>query len=274
MELKSTEEYKKDFIQWCRGKYDLTSPKTIQDKIQWLKLNDSRPLKTRCADKILVHSYCEEKLGKDICIPILKIYDTPRVNIWNLPDQFVLKCNHGSGMNIIIPNKKEMDFKGVGEKLSKWMKTDFAFRNHYEYHYHNIPRKIFAEKYMNDGHNDLIDYKFICFNGKPAFCQVIDDRNGKNCHLNYYDMDWVPQVGLERLDFPANYSIQHKRPACFDEMLKYAEILSKDFNLVRVDFYEIDGVVYLGELTFTPGSGIFRYKNPNDDLRIGNMLKL
>ena len=272
--METPQYYKEQFLEWCNGRYNLNDPQTIQDKIQWLKLNDSTPLKTRCADKILVHDYCKEKLGKDICIPILKIYDTPTVNISNLPDQFVLKCNHGSGMNIIIPNKNEMDFNIVCEKLTKWMATDFAFQNHYEYHYHDIQRKIFAEKYMNDGHSDLIDYKFICFNGKPTFCQVIDDRNGKNRHLNYYDMDWVPQEGLERLDFPANYDIKHTKPVNFEKMVEYAKILSKDFNLVRVDFYEIDGVVYLGELTFTPGSGTFHYKNPNDNLRIGNMLKL
>lgn len=273
MGLKTTEEYKKDFIQWCKGRYDLDNPKTIQDKIQWLKLNDSTALKTRCADKILVHDYCKEKIGKDICIPILKIYDTPSVNIWNLPDQFVLKCNHGSGMNIIIPNKKEMDFKVVGEKLSKWMRTDFAFQNQFEYHYHNIPRKIFAEKFMFDEKqkSSLYDYKFWCFNGTPKFF-TINEGHGHGPFI-HYNLDGS-RSSIERLDHPVPTGLDYDKPKNFDLMVEYAKILSKDFKFVRVDFYEIDGIVYLGELTFTPGSGTFRYKNPNDDLRIGNMLKL
>lgn len=265
---------KQEFIEWCKGRYNLDNPKTIQDKIQWLKLNDSTDLKTRCADKILLHNYCKEKLGKDICIPVIKVFNDFCINLNELPKQFVLKCNHGSGMNIIVKDRSLLNIDDAKNKLEKWLNRDFAFQNHFEYHYHNIPRKIFAEKYMNDGHNDLIDYKFICFNGKPTFCQVIDDRNGEKRHLNYYDMNWIPQMGLERLDFPANYSIKHDKPTNFDLMIEYAKILSKDFKLVRVDFYEINNEVYLGELTFTPGSGTFRYKNKEDEIAVGDMLNL
>ena len=265
---------RQEFIKWCKGRYDISNPKTIQDKIQWLKLYDSTPLKTKCADKILLHEYCKEKLGEDICIPILKIFDGKNIKFDGLPNSFVLKCNHGSGMNIIVKDKSKLDKNAAVKRLSAWLDSDFAIRNQYEWHYHNIQHKAYVEKYMNDGHNDLIDYKFLCFNGIPMFCQVISDRSSKMRHLNYYNMNWEPCKELSRIDFPANYNIQHEKPKSFDTMMKYAEILAKDFKFVRVDFYEINGKIYLGELTFTPGSGTFKYKNKSDELYVGNLLKL
>lgn len=254
---------------------DLENPVTIQDKINWLKIYDSTPLKTKCADKIKVHDYCKEKLGKDICIPIIKIYNnTSEINWDELPNQFVIKCNHGSGMNIVVKDKSALNKETAVKKLNKWMNTDFAFQNGYEMHYHNIERKIFVEEYKeNKGKKDLVDYKFSCFNGDPKIVQIMNDRFSGLLRINYYDTDFNP-LYYSRNDHPANYDIKDDIPKHYDLMLNYSKILAKDFKYVRIDFYEIDDEVYLGELTFTPGSGLFRYKNKEDGIKIGNMLKL
>ena len=263
-----------DFLRLNGIIIDLNNPKTIQDKLSWLNIYDTNPLKTKCADKIKLHEYCKDILGEDICIPIIKIYDRVDDIIWDeLPEKFVIKCNHGSGMNIIFRNKNNFDKLNAIDKLSKWMKDDFAFRNGFEAHYHDIEHKIFVEEYKNDGNKDLIDYKFLCFNGTPIYCQVIGGRNEKSRHLNYYDMDF-DFVDISRYDFPNNPKIIDKKPINFEKMKEFSKILSEPFKFVRVDFYEIDGRVFLGELTFTPGAMAFKYKNDDDNIKVGSLLKL
>ena len=150
-EFKTYGEYKDRLI--AIGKrvglnLDLDNPKTIQDKINWMKLYDSTPLKTRCADKIQVHEYCKEKIGEDLCIPILRVYNKVEDIKWDeLPNQFVIKCNHGSGMNIIVKDKTKLNIPEAEAKLRWFMKDDFAFHVGYEMHYHDIPHKIFVEEY-------------------------------------------------------------------------------------------------------------------------------
>ena len=253
---------------------NLDNPQTIQDKLCWLNIYDTNPLKVKCADKIKIHDYCKDVLGEDICVPIIKVYNNVSEINWDeLPNQFVMKCNHGSGMNIICTDKSKLNKADAINKLNRWMKDDFAFRNGFEAHYHDIQHKIFVEEYKNDGNKDLIDYKFLCFNGNPIYCQVIGGRNEKSRHLNYYDMDF-DFVDISRYDFPNNLKIIDKKPINFEKMKEFSKILSEPFNFVRVDFYEIDGRVFLGELTFTPGAMAFKYKNDDDNIKVGSLLKL
>lgn len=253
---------------------DLDNPKTIQDKINWMKIYDSTPIKTKCADKIRVHEYCMEKLGKDICVPIISIYDKVEDIKWDeLPKQFVIKCNHGSGMNIIVKDKDTLNIDDTNRRLRRFMADDFAFHVGYEMHYHDIPHKIFVEKYIGKQSGDLVDYKFSCFNGVPKILQVMSDRYYGRLRFNYYDMDFKP-LNYSRTDHPANYGIADEKPKNFDLMVEYSRKLSGDFKFVRVDFYEVDNKVYLGELTFTPGAGFFKYRNQEDNRTVGRMLIL
>lgn len=250
---------------------DLDNPKTIQDKINWMKLYDSTPLKTRCADKIQVHDYCKEKLGVDLCIPILKIYDKVEDIKWDeLPGQFVIKCNHGSGMNIIVKDKSKLNIPEAEAKLQRFMKDDFAFHVGYEMHYHDILHKIFVEEYKEDENQktSLYDYKFWCFNGEPKF-YTINNGHGHG-DIIYYDMD-DKVIDPYCLNKPG---LNYKKPVRFEEMAGYSKKLSEDFKFVRVDFYEVSGKVYLGELTFTPGAGFFKYKKPEYNKIFGDMLVL
>lgn len=254
---------------------NLDEPKTIQDKINWLKLYDTTPLKTMCADKIKVHKYCEDKLGKDICIPILKVYDKPEDINWNkLPNKFVLKCNHGSGMNIVVKNKYGINRKETIEQLKRWMETDYAFENGYEMQYHDIVRKVFAEEYKEDASqkDSLYDYKVWCFNGEPKFFTV-NDGHGHGKWMRFYDMD-MKLLSYKRLDYPGEPENEVKLPSNIETMKEYARKLSEDFRFVRVDFYEINGELFLGEMTFTPASGYIKYKNSQHGKTIGNMLSL
>lgn len=266
-----TTTYKNKMISFCKRQgvnINLDSPITIQDKLAWLNFYDTDPLKSKCADKIKVHEYCKEVLGEDICIPILGIYnDAKDIDFDKLPKQFVLKCNHGSGMNIIVKDKSTLDISSARSRLQNWMNDDFAFRNGFEAHYHDIERKIFAERFMNDGHSTLHDYKLWCFNGEPIM-YTINDGNGHG-DIMYYDMN-DNEMNL--------YAVKHHedyiKPKSFDKMVDIAKKLCKPFKFVRVDLYEIDGKVYLGELTFTPGACAFKYKMDGADIKIGKMLDI
>lgn len=254
--------------------FNIDTPKTWCEKMQWLQLNDDIELRAKCADKILVHEYSQEKLGKDICVPIIKIYDSPNnIKLQELPDKFVLKCNHGYAFNVICRDKSKLDIQKTKNDLQKWLNTPFGEKS-IEPHYLKIKRKCYAEQYLkNDGYLELVDYKFLCFNGKPTYLQILTDRHTNNFHLNYYNMDGK-FVNISRVDVKNNPNKIDVMPSQFELMKEYAAELSKDFRFVRVDFYEVDGIVYLGELTFTPATGFIKWTDPKIDRMFGDMIKL
>lgn len=247
--------------------FDIENPKTFTEKIQWLKIYDSTELKTNCADKILVRNYVKEKLGKDICIPLLGVFNNFNdINFNILPNSFVIKCNHGCGMNIIIKDKNKLNKNEIKQKLNNWLKYDYSELGG-ELQYKNIKRKIFIEEYKEN----LEDIKIFCFNGIPKFIQV--DKHFYEHRMNFYDTEWKPLYWLSNKDFPANYKILDPKPECLTNLLNIAKKLSTDFKFVRVDLYPLKTGIFLGELTFTPGSGTQTYLNEGD-LKIGEMLDL
>lgn len=262
---------KKEYLQKMFPNMNIDNPKTLSEKIQWLKIYDSTYLKAYCADKITVRDYCKNKLNIDLCIPLLKIYNKPEEIEWNkLPKQFVIKCNHGSAMNIIIQDKNSINKSSIYKKLNKWLTVKYGNLS-YELFYNLIEPKIIIEPYMkNKNKSSLTDYKFLCFNGDPKFCEVINNRDTTDFCVNYYDMDF----NFVNIDYRSNTQKLDKKPINFEIMKQYAKFLSKDFKLVRVDFYEVDNKVYLGELTFCPTSGRFNNISLKTNLELGNMLKL
>ena len=220
-----------------------------------------------------MHEYSKKILGKDICVPIIKIYNTTEeINFNELPDKFVLKCNHGCGMNILCNNKSKLNITDAKYKLDKWMKKNYALEA-FELQYLKVKRKIFAERYLMD---DVKDYKIYCFNGKPKFIRVqksLPDHSGKI--NNYYNLDWTLneiETGLKH--FFRRPDIEFEKPKNLNLMLEYSEKLSSEFSFVRVDLYEIDDTVYLGEMTFTPSNCGFNCKDINQSLYLGNMLDI
>lgn len=248
---------------------NIVAPKTIQDKINWLKFHDSTPLKGKCADKIMVHDYVWVVLGEDICVPIIKVYDSvDQIKISDLPDKFVMKANHGYNMNIICKDKKSFNLEKVKPQLRKWLETNFGIESG-QPHYAYIQPKIFVEELLEDDRQkeSLFDYKFWCFNGEPKLW-TINDGHGHG-DIMYYDLDGNP-VDL----YATGANDKYTKPKGFEKMIEYAKKLSAVFEFVRVDFYEVNGKIYLGELTFTPGNGLFKYKKPGAAEQVGAMLNL
>lgn len=263
---------------------DLETPKTVQDKISYLMLYDkNKMLKSKCADEILLHDYSIKKLGKDICVPIIDVYNKPEdINFDKLPNKYVLKCNHGYAMNIICKDNRNNDFFAKGCKiktkkdcitqLNKWLNINFGDKN-YQWHYALIEPKCYCETFIDDGNISLTYYKVWCCGGEPKMIQVISNRYTKEIQANIYDVNWN-WIDLGWSDFPQNEKRIEEKPKQLDLILDYSKKLSKDFIFVRVDFYIANNVVYLGELTFSPDGGVFKYKNAETDLYWGSQINI
>lgn len=252
---------------------NLDSPQTFNEKLQWLKLYNRKPEYTMMVDKYKVREYIAQELGEEYLIPLLGVWDDPdEIDFDALPDQFVLKCNHNSGLGMCIcKDKSKLDIPKVKDELRKGLQQNYYLSNR-EWPYKDVPRKIIAEKYMEDASGDLKDYKFYCFNGVMKFVMINSDRNtDKPTRADYFDRDF------NWLDFTWGYShaeVQPQKPEQFEEMVAIAERLSKGLPHIRVDLYDCNGKIYFGELTFFDGSGFDKIEPLEWDYKIGEMLKL
>ena len=250
-------------------KYNESNLLSIQDKLNYLLIHESPENKTEIVDKILLRSYSKKIIGEDICVPILKVYkDIEDINLDELPDKFVLKCNHGSAMNIICENKSNFDLPKAKNKLKYWMNINYGLFS-FEYQYLNVKRKVFAEKFLE---NDIINYKFSCFNGVPKFIRVKGNINGTNLY-NIYHVNWTI-ANIELSNEKYFLTTIFKKPINIHKMIKYAKLLSSDFCYCRVDFYEVEGIVYLGEITFTPFNAFMKYKKKEMEIYLGNLINI
>lgn len=251
---------------------NLDHPNTFNEKIQWMKLYDSTPLKTQLADKYLVRSWIKNKIGEEYLVPLLGVWDSfDEINFDELPEQFVLKANHGSGWNIIVKDKATFDKVDAKRKFTRWLKTNYAFIG-FELHYANIQPKIIAEQYL-ENINQLYDYKIMCFDGEPKFLWVDEDRYLQH-KRSLFTLSWeqMPcRIGNKYA--PISDPIKAK-PKSLNLMIDLARKLSQGFAHVRVDFYEVDGKIYFGELTFSSTSGLDNIQPEEWDYKIGDMLTL
>ena len=253
---------------------NLDNPETFNEKIQWLKLYDRKPKYTIMVDKIRVKEYVADIIGKEHIIPTLEIWDTVEsIDISHLPTQFVLKCSHDSGGLSICRDKNNYDLTSAKKILKASFNRDY-YSNHREWPYKDVPKKIFAEKYMyNAGKDGLVDYKFYCFDGEPKFLYVSEGlENHPTARISFLELDWS-FAPYERSDFKT-FQYLPKKPSRFDEMIQIARILSKDIPFLRVDLYEINGFVYFSELTFSPCAGYMPFKDYSFDYEIGQLLHL
>lgn len=254
---------------------DLHNPKTFNEKLQWLKLYNRRPEYTKMVDKYKVREYISEKIGEEYLIPLLGVWDDPdEIDFDLLPNKFVFKCNHNSGLGMTIcKDKSKLDLKRIKSNLKKGLKQDYYLTGR-EWPYKNVPRKIICEKYMKDNNNDsLINYKFYCFNGQAKFIQVSYGLESKETsRLGYYDLNFN-RMELYREDYKLPEK-DPKRPNKLDEMISISNILSEDIPYVRVDLYEINEKVYFSELTFFPGSGFIKLTPKEWDYRLGRLIDI
>ncbi|MCM1140281.1 MAG: glycosyl transferase [Muribaculum sp.] len=256
-------------------KLDFDNPQTLEEKLQWMKIYDRNPLYTTLVDKVKVKDWVAERIGDKYIIPTLAVYDKAEdVDFAALPNKFVIKCNHNSGLGMYIcKDKATMDEDKVRRNLKKGLRENYYLLSK-EWPYKNVPRKILVEQFMeNEGEDDLADYKWFCFNGKPMYSQVIRNRNS-NETIDFYDVDWnhMEFVGLTR--GVKNGLTEVARPIKLDEMIQIATKLSQGLPFARVDLYNVNGDVYFGEITFFPNSGYGHFSPEIWDYHLGALINL
>lgn len=252
---------------------NLSEPKTFNEKLQWLKLNDRKPEYTTMVDKYSAKDYVADIIGSDYIIPTLGMWDSfDEIDFDELPNQFVLKCTHDSGGLVICTDKNKFDYKAARKKITKCLKYNYYHAGR-EWVYKDIKPRIIAEKYMCDAINiELNDYKLMCFDGEVKCSFVCSDRFSEGgLRVTFYDKDW------NVLPFERHYpksNVPISKPLNYDKMISFAEKLAQNIPFVRVDFYEIAGKLYFGELTFFPGSGFEEFEPQEKDLELGSWIKL
>jgi len=251
---------------------NLENPTTFNEKLQWLKLYDRNPIYTNYADKYLVREFVKNTIGEKYLVPLIAVYDSADEINWNaLPNKFIVKCNHASGRNIICMNKDNFDIIDARKKLAKWIGHNFFWHGR-EWAYKNIKPRIIVEHFLEDDKGDLLDYKFMCFNGKTKCLFVCSDRNnGEGLKVDFYDMNW------KHMNFERHYKNSGRtilKPEGFDIMVELAQKLSKGIPFVRVDFYEVNGNIYFGELTFFPGNGLEEFTPEFYDELLGSWINI
>lgn len=253
-------------------KLDLKNPKTFNEKLFWMKLYDRRPEYTIMVDKCAVKDYVANIIGENYIIPTLGIWNRPEDIEWDqLPDQFVLKCTHDSGGLVVCRDKAKLNKNAAMKKLRKSLKRNY-WKAGREWPYKNVPRRILAEKYMEDTSvGELPDYKFFCFDGEVKALFVGTERGTGDVKFDYYDADFnhldiVQLHPMSGRDLP--------KPQHFEEMKLLASKLSKGYPQLRVDFYNINGSIYFGELTLFHHGGVVPFHPESWDYIFGSWIKL
>ena len=269
------EEYLKRKFKAIMGReLNLESPQTFNEKLQWLKLYNRKPEYTMMVDKYKVREYIKEMIGEEYLIPLLGVWDDPdEIDFDALPNKFVLKCNHNSGLGMCIcKDKSKLDIPKVKKELRKGLKQDYYLTGR-EWPYKDVPRKIICEKYMEDNSNELIDYKLFCFDGMPQMTLVCSGRFTKDgLKEDFYNNEWE-LMNLQRPDH-GNSSLCYQCPEKYELMKELASKLSKNLPFERIDFYEINEKVYFGEITFFPASGFESFKPDEWDSKLGEWIEL
>ncbi len=252
---------------------DLKSPKTFNEKLQWLKLYNTDPIYDTLVDKYKVKQYVAERIGEQYIVPTYGVWDRfDDIDFDSLPDSFALKCNHDSGGLYLVPDKAGMDMDAARKKIQKCLDYNYYWHSR-EKVYKNIKPRVLAEKYLVGGERGMTDYKFYCFDGVPKFIYVsvgLDDHT--TALISFLTLDWE-FAPFQRTDYKG-FDKLPQRPAHLEEMTDIARRLSKGHKFVRIDLYEYEDRVYFSEYTIIPNGGFMKFVPEEYDLKIGEMLTL
>ena len=263
---------KKEYYIKMGKKLDLNNPKTFNEKIQWLKLNDRNSFYAKLVDKYEVKEIVSKTIGKDYVIPALGVFEKfDNISFDKLPNQFAIKCTHDSGGIAICKDKSSFDIKSARKKINKSLRRNYYYV-HREWPYKYVKPRIIIEKYMKDDDNDeLVDYKVMCFGGQAKMIFTCTERFGDGLKVTFFDLSW------NKLPFTRHYPPSEKeikKPKNLKKMIELSEKMSQNIPFVRIDWYEINDKLYFGEYTFYPGSGLEEFSPGSWDKKIGDLIDL
>ncbi|MBW3141222.1 hypothetical protein KUV56_17130 [Ferrimonas balearica] len=252
----------------------LSDPKTFNEKVHWRKIYDRNPLFTLCADKLLARDYVKEKIGEEYLIPLLHSGEhIDAETLKGLDGEFVVKANHNSGPVHMVQANQPVDFDAIAANINKQLQKPYAVKNG-EWWYKPIPRRVLVERLLRGEQGQWAeDYKFFVFNRNGESEVVLQMTYGreKGATITFYDEQ------LEILPFEIhvkNDYVPFVKPKNFDKMVELAKKLAEDFDFCRVDFYNVDGAIYFGEMTFAPSGGTAPFKPQEFDRWMGDKWQL
>lgn len=271
----SDEHYLKRMFRLRMGySLNLKSPRSFNEKLQWLKIYYRRQEFATMVDKFAVKKYVADRIGEQYIIPTIGVWERfEDIDFDKLPNQFVLKCTHDSGGLAICRDKTKFDIETARRKINRSLKRNYYYYGR-EWPYKYVTPRIIAEKYMEDSESsELKDYKFFCFNGRVRFLYLSEGlENHDTARISYVSLDWKP-MPFSRRDYKPFDQLPPK-PDNLEAMVKIAEELSAGIPHVRVDFYNVNGQILFGELTFYSGSGFTKFNPASADFEIGKLLEL
>lgn len=246
-------------------------PGGFNEKLQWLKLHDHNPLYTKLVDKVEVKTWVAKRIGWEHIVPTLGVWDSfDQIDFNALPDRFVLKCTHDSGGLAICRDRATFDMDAAKEKIESSLLRNFYWSGR-EWPYKNVKPRIIAEEYLAAGTSGVTDYKLLCFGGRARCAFTCTGRDEADLRVDFFDLEW------NHLPFTRHYpnaDIPPAVPVRLNEMIALSERLAESIPFVRVDYYEIAGKLYFGEMTFYPGSGFEEFDPEEWDERLGSWLEL
>ena len=270
----SDERYLKIVFRIRMGKkLDLDNPQTYSEKLQWLKIHDRRPEYTQMVDKYTAKKYVAERIGEEYIIPTLGVWNHfSEIDFDKLPNQFVLKCTHDSGGFVICKDKSKLDREAARRKIEECLTNNYYWGMR-EWPYKDVKPRIIAEQYMEDDEDqELRDYKFFAFDGQVRAMFIATERGKKeDTKFDFFDEKFNH---LPFLNGHSNADVQPEKPEQFELMKKLASELSRGIPQVRIDFYEANGKVYFGEITFFHWSGMVPFEPDEWDYKLGSWVDL
>lgn len=234
-------------------------PRTINELICRKKLFDRKPMYPEVADKLACKNYIAKVLGPEYVPKTLWqgscLLGAKQVN---LPEKFVIKVNHNSGGVIPVFKKTNLNWEEASDACNKWLGQNYS-QDSGEWQYRWIVPTVFIEEFIEPLHASVPeDYKFWCFQGRATFVQVDVGRFGKHQRA-LFDSNFQ-RLDL-RIKYPEAQGLVICDPPFCREMKRLAEVLSKGFDFLRVDFY-YGRRIFVGELTLHPGGGAEAFEPP------------
>lgn len=264
------EEIREKYYEVFGKELNWDKPVTYNEKINWEKLNVIDKRRTQLVDKYLVREWVKEKIGDKYLTKLWNVWDNVNdIDFEQLPERFVLKLNNGSGRNIIVKDKLQIDQGEIRRQLEEWKRNNYAFHT-FEMQYKDVVPKIICEEYLEGVAESVYDYNIYCFHGEPMYIWCIKGSHRPGCQASFYNKEW------EKQPFSYGYPedpVLAPKPEKLDEMLELSRILCKEFQHVRVDWYNLpDGRVLFGEMTFSTWSGLMRFVPEEYDTLFGKLI--
>ncbi|MDQ2070117.1 ATP-grasp fold amidoligase family protein [Natronospira bacteriovora] len=249
---------------------NLRHPRSFNEKILCRKLFDHDPRFPRVNGKLCMREYLRETLGERVephLVPVEQVIARAEdFDPASLPEACVLKPAHSSGKVLVLEPGRHPEGDELIRIVREWLGGPSFGDRHHEWLYSQVPRRVLVEPLLQDREGRLpLDYKLFVFHGRVKLIQV-DFERFTGHRRSLYTPDW------RKMDVRYVYEDGPTldEPAGLETMIELAESAAAGFDFLRVDLYNLDGRILVGELTCYPESGRGRFWPESFDFEMGS----